>query len=136
MRENRLLEVRYQDSAQGIMLTGYADTVISEPQYRLVGIRFGGYPEMVQGMSAPICGGAHGHRIRRRTNVCADCRARTVSEAAGRYGFCASAPYYLEDDFLQLRNLCKGNAFAAMEAARAYQQAVQADMRDTVLERE
>ena len=58
MRENRLMEVRYQDSAQGIMLTGYADTVIADPQYRLVGIRFGGYPEMVQGMSAAICGGA------------------------------------------------------------------------------
>lgn len=34
------------------------------------------------------------------------------------------------DDFLQLRNLCKGNAFAAMEAARAYQQSVEPDMLD------
>ena len=50
MRENRLMEVRYQDSAQGIMLTGYADTVIANPQYKLIGIRFGGYPEMVQGL--------------------------------------------------------------------------------------
>ena len=58
VRENRLMEVRYQDSAQGIMLTGYADTVIADPQYKLVGIRFGGYPEMVQGISAAICGGA------------------------------------------------------------------------------
>lgn len=58
MRECRLMEVRYQDSAQGIMLTGYADTVIVDPQYRLVGIRFGGYPEMVQGMTAAISGGA------------------------------------------------------------------------------
>ena len=32
------------------------------------------------------------------------------------------------DDFLQVRSLCKGNAFAAMEAARAYQQAVESDM--------
>ena len=52
------MEVRYQDSAQSIMLTGYADTVIADPEYRLVGIRFGGYPEMVQGISAAICGGA------------------------------------------------------------------------------
>ena len=56
--ENKLMEVRYQDSAQSIMLTGYADTVIADPEYRLVGIRFGGYPEMVQGISAAICGGA------------------------------------------------------------------------------
>ena len=34
------------------------------------------------------------------------------------------------DDFLRLRSLCKGNAFAAMEAARAYQRAVQSDMLD------
>lgn len=40
------------------------------------------------------------------------------------------------NDFLQLRNLCKGNAFAAMEAARAYQQAVQSDMLDCAEEAE
>lgn len=40
------------------------------------------------------------------------------------------------DDFLQLRNLCKGNAFAAMEAARAYQQAVESDMLDCAEEAE
>lgn len=40
------------------------------------------------------------------------------------------------DDFLQLRNLCKGNAFAAMEAARAYQQAVESDMLDCAEETE
>lgn len=40
------------------------------------------------------------------------------------------------DDFLQLRNLCKGNAFAAMEAARAYQQAVQSNMLDCTDEAE
>ena len=40
------------------------------------------------------------------------------------------------DDFLQLRNLCKGNAFAAMEAARAYQQAVQSNMLDCADEAE
>lgn len=34
------------------------------------------------------------------------------------------------DDFLQLRNLCKGNAFAAIEAARAYLQAVEAALLD------
>ena len=34
------------------------------------------------------------------------------------------------DDFLQVRSLCKGNALAAMEAARAYQRAVQFDMLD------
>lgn len=40
------------------------------------------------------------------------------------------------DDFLQLRNLCKGNAFAAMEAARAYQRAVQSEILDCANEAE
>lgn len=40
------------------------------------------------------------------------------------------------DDFLQLRNLCKGNAFAAMEAARAYQWAVQSEILDCADEAE
>lgn len=40
------------------------------------------------------------------------------------------------DDFLHLRNLCKANAFAAMEAARAYQQAVESDMLDCAEEAE
>ena len=40
------------------------------------------------------------------------------------------------DDFLQVRSLCKGNAFAAMEAARAYQQAVKSDMLDSAEEAE
>lgn len=78
MRENSLMEVRYQDSAQGIMLTGYADTVIADPQYRLVGIRFGGYPEMVQGMSAAICGGA-------TVTVSAEEQTYVLTAERGRY---------------------------------------------------
>lgn len=40
------------------------------------------------------------------------------------------------DDFLQLHNLCKGNAFVVIEAARAYQQAVESDMLDYAEEAE
>ena len=78
MRENSLMEVRYQDSAQGIMLTGYADTVIANPQYKLIGIRFGGYPEMVQGMSAAICGGA-------TVTVSAEEQTYVLTAERGRY---------------------------------------------------
>lgn len=52
------MEVHYQDEAQKISLTGYADTLITDSQYgRLVGIRVGGYPEVVSGLAAAICGG-------------------------------------------------------------------------------
>lgn len=72
------MEVRYQDSAQGIMLTGYADTAIADPQYRLVGIRFGGYPEMVQGISAAFCGGA-------TVTVSAEEQTYVLTAERGRY---------------------------------------------------
>ena len=56
--ETKLMEVRYQDEAKGISLTGYADTLITDSQNnRLVGIRLGGYPEVIAGLSAAICGG-------------------------------------------------------------------------------
>ena len=52
------MEVRYQDEAKGISLTGYADTLITDSQNnRLVGIRLGGYPEVIAGLTAAICGG-------------------------------------------------------------------------------
>ena len=55
--ENKLMEVRYQDEAQKISLTGYADTLIVDSQQdRLVGIRVGGYPEVSARSSAAICG--------------------------------------------------------------------------------
>lgn len=54
----KLMEVRYQDEAQKISLTGYADTlIVDSKQDKLVGIRVGGYPEVVSGLSAAICGG-------------------------------------------------------------------------------
>ncbi len=52
------MEVRYQDEAQKISLTSYVDTLIVDSQQgKLVGIRVGGYPEVVSGLSAAICGG-------------------------------------------------------------------------------
>ena len=52
------MEVRYQDEAQKISLAGYADTLIMDSQQdKLVGIRVGGYPEVVSGLTAAICGG-------------------------------------------------------------------------------
>lgn len=51
----KLMEVRYQDEAQKISLTGYADTlIVDSKQDKLVGIRVGGYPEVVSGLSAAI----------------------------------------------------------------------------------
>ena len=54
--ETKLMEVRYADEEKGIRLTGYADTLILDGS-ALVGIRLGGYPEMVSGLAAAISAG-------------------------------------------------------------------------------
>jgi len=67
MAQSKLLKVSYKDSANGIRLTNYADTLIfredkpSKPGDQstktLAAIRFGGYPEQVRAMADAIYGG-------------------------------------------------------------------------------
>lgn len=55
-----LMEVSYVDERKGISLMAYADTLIYDPAYagkRLVGVRIGGYPEVVNGLCTAVNGG-------------------------------------------------------------------------------
>ena len=75
----KLMEVRYQDEAQKISLTGYADTlIVDSKQDKLVGIRVGGYPEVVSGLSAAICGGG-------TVTVCTEDSTMICCTERGRY---------------------------------------------------
>ena len=101
--ENRLMEVRYQDEAQKISLTGYADTLIMDRQQdKLVGIRVGGYSEVVSGLAAAICGGGTVtvHRNTSGQRPAATASANAVAPSSGqllpqknRANGCASATY-------------------------------------------
>lgn len=61
MPKSKLLPIRYRDNKNGILLDCYADTLIfeltGETSGKLLGIRFGGYPESVRGMSDAIFAG-------------------------------------------------------------------------------
>ena len=73
------MEVRYQDEAQKISLTGYADTLIVDSQYtRLVGIRVGGLSG--SGIRAVCCDlqRRHGHGIHCGWQHAVHIGARTV----------------------------------------------------------
>lgn len=61
MAQSKLLKVSYKDSARGISLSNYADTLVFRedgPNVKvLAAVRFGGYPEQVRAMSDAIYGG-------------------------------------------------------------------------------
>lgn len=60
MNASKLMKVTYYDDRNQIRLLCYADTVVwdTKPAPTLIALRFGGYPERVQGLSAAIFGGA------------------------------------------------------------------------------
>ncbi|MEG0127452.1 MAG: DEAD/DEAH box helicase family protein, partial [Clostridia bacterium] len=57
----QLVPIHYQDAKNAIRLDCYADTLVyekaGENSGKLLGIRFGGYPEQVRGMSDAVFGG-------------------------------------------------------------------------------
>lgn len=64
MAKSGLMQVSYRDNKNLINLQNYADILVLEQRDTstngaLVAIRFGGYPESVQGMSDSILGGTH-----------------------------------------------------------------------------
>lgn len=60
MEAKRLMKVTYQDLKKGIRLNAYADAVIwsEDSSPTLAGLRFGGYAEVVRGLTDAIYGGA------------------------------------------------------------------------------
>ena len=60
MNASKLMKVTYYDPQNQIRLLCYADTVVWDPlpSPTLIAVRFGGYPERVQGLADAIYGGA------------------------------------------------------------------------------
>ena len=60
MNASKLMKVTYFDPKSDIRLLCYADTVVwdTKPAPTLIALRFGGYPERVQGLADAIYGGA------------------------------------------------------------------------------
>lgn len=60
MNASKLMKVTYYDPKSDIRLLCYADTVVwdTKPAPTLIALRFGGYPERVQGLADAIYGGA------------------------------------------------------------------------------
>lgn len=110
MNTPALMKLTYQDKANGVLLTGYADTLVydegttdkdGKSKKTLCAIRFGGYPEEVEGMSATIFGGAAIEVDLAGTAVQVDALTRQYRRSISHDGTYAVATLIVEDDSQQ-----------------------------------
>lgn len=108
MNTPALMKLTYQDKANGVLLTGYADTLVydedkgkDKDKKTLCAIRFGGYPEEVEGMAAAIFGGAAIDVELSGTAVQMDALPRQYRRSVNHDGAYAVATLIVEDDAQQ-----------------------------------
>lgn len=110
MNTTALMKLTYQDKAKGVLLTGYADTLVydegttdkdGKSKKTLCAIRFGGYPEEVEGMAAAIFGGAAFDVDLAGSTVQIDTLTRQYRRTMNHDGAYAVATLIVEDDSQQ-----------------------------------
>lgn len=104
MNTPALMKLTYQDKANGVLLTGYADTLVYDEvkdKKTLCAIRFGGYPEEVEGMAAAIFGGASIDVEHSGSTIQMDALTRQYRRSVNHDGTYAVATLIVEDDTQQ-----------------------------------
>lgn len=109
MNTPALMKLTYQDKANGVLLTGYADTLLYDEdtgkdgnaKKTLCAIRFGGYPEEVEGMAAAIFGGAAIEVDLAGSAVQMNALTRQYRRSVNHDGAYAVATLIVEDDSQQ-----------------------------------
>ena len=101
MPQSNLIELTYYDPKSQVRLTAYADTIIWDSNGNekiLSAIRFGGYPEMVQGMADAIYGGAAIEAIQNGAAILLRSRLKGYERQFSRDGLYATATLMASDD--------------------------------------
>ena len=101
MTSSKLIELTYYDPQTSVRLSAYADTIIldSDGQDKLISaIRFGGYPEMVRGMSDAIYGGATIEAILNEGGLPLKSRLKGYQRQLSHDGAYATATLMASDD--------------------------------------
>ena len=101
MSSSKLMELTYFDPHRGVRLGAYADTIIldsSGSDNIISAIRFGGYPEMVHGMSDAIYGGASIEVIQGNTQIVLKSRPKGYRRQQSHDGPYATATLMASDD--------------------------------------
>lgn len=107
MNTPALMKLTYQDKANGVLLTGYADTLVydgTKEKKTLCVLRFGGYPEEVEGMAAAIFGGAAVDMELSGETVKVDALTRQYRRSITHDGSYAIATLIAEDDAQQAQD--------------------------------
>ena len=100
MNASKLMKVTYYDPKSDIRLLCYADTVVwdTKPAPTLIALRFGGYPERVQGLADAIYGGATIEIEDNNTTYSLRTLPKQYRREISRDGVYAEATLIAEDD--------------------------------------
>ena len=101
MSNSRLIELTYYDPKYSVRLTAYADTIITDTEKGrkiISAIRFGGHPEMVNGLMGAIHGGAAIEAIQGSTTIQLHSRPKGYQRQLSHDGPYAVATLMASDD--------------------------------------
>lgn len=101
MASSKLIELTYYDPKQEVRLTAYADTIILDTDGKdkiISAIRFGGYPEVVRGLSDAIYGGAAIEAVRGEDTLSMKSRPKGYQRQLSHDGMYTTATLMASDD--------------------------------------
>ena len=102
MAQSKLIHLEYYDQKAKVRLQGYADTIIYERtkdgKSVITAIRFGGYPEMVRGLSDAMYGGATVEATIRGQAQLMQCKPKAYERRLAHEGIYASVTMMVKDD--------------------------------------
>ena len=101
MASSKLIELTYYDPKQEVRLTAFADTIILDTDGKdkiISAIRFGGYPEVVRGLSDAIYGGAAIEAVRGEDTLSLKSRPKGYQRQLSHDGMYTTATLMASDD--------------------------------------
>ena len=127
MNASKLMKVTYYDDKNQIRLLCYADTVVwdTKPTPTLIALRFGGYPERVQGMADAIFGGVTIEIEDGEETLSLKTMARQYRREFGHDGVYAEATLVAKDDGQSARQPVKEESGLASETEEYAEQVKQ-----------
>ena len=102
MAQSKLIHLEYYDQKAKVRLAGYADTIIYERakdgKDTITAIRFGGYPEIVRGLSDAMYGGATVEATIRGQTQLLRCKPKAYDRQLAHEGVYATVTMMVKDD--------------------------------------
>ena len=102
MAQSKLIHLEYYDQKAKVRLKGYADTIICEHtkdgKSVVTAIRFGGYPELVRGLSDAMYGGATVEATIRGETRLMQCKPKAYDRQLAHEGVYATVTMMVKDD--------------------------------------